>query len=188
MFRAIWVFTALALVLAGCGGVHGRGTGPSTSDLVIQLDGSPVANAAGELTLDRYVSEFATVPGQERAEFTKAGFVTGWLRSTLDQQFGRRLYLLQFRDPPAAHDVFSWYRSFATSGTFTADLKRDYFARVMPFKTKDNRDAYSAQVMYAAGPFVITSSVTIAAGGDLNAARAEAIRIAQTESAILPVS
>jgi hypothetical protein len=186
MIRAICASVVAAVLLGGCGGVHGTGTGPSMSDLVVSLDGSPVAGAGGELTLDRYVSEFASVPAQERAEFTKAGFVTGWLRSTLDQQFGRRIYLLRFRDMTAAHDVFLWYRSFVTSDTFSANVNREYFGRVMPFKTKDNRDAYSAQLMFPAGPFVAVSSVTVAAEGDVNAARTEAIRIAVAESRVLP--
>jgi hypothetical protein len=156
------------------------------SDLVAPLDGSPVPGVDGELTLDRYVSQFASVPAQERAELSKAGYVSGWLRSTLDEQFGRRVYLLQFRDVQAAHDVYAWYHGFATTGTFQANLNREHFGRVASFQTPDKRQAYYAQVMFAAGPFVAVASVTISATGNIGNARSEVGKIAAAESSRLP--
>jgi hypothetical protein len=184
--RVLAVLLLLALV-AGCGGVHGKGTGPTMADLVVPLDGDPVTGAGGELTLDRYVSEFATVPDKERERLTMDGYVTGWLRSTLDQNFGRRVYLLRFRDPAAAKDVFGWYESYVGSGSFTVEgLKRDYFARTANYQTEDKRQALYAQVMFPAGPFVAVASVTVAAGIIPMLARDEVIKIALAESKRLP--
>jgi hypothetical protein len=184
VIRAICVL--LLLAAAGCGEVHGHGTGPALSDLVVPLDGNPVTGAVGELTLDTYVSKYATVPSQERAEFAKAGYVTGFLRSTLDTQYGRRVYLLKFRDAQAAHDVYAWYHSFASTGTFGANLDREHFGRITQYQTPDNRQAFFAQLMFPAGPFVAIASVTVAVGASLDAAQGEAIRIATEESSRLP--
>jgi hypothetical protein len=156
------------------------------SELVVPLEGNPVSGAGGQLTLERYVSEFASVPAQERTELTKAGYVSGWLNSTLDDQFGRRVYLLRFRDEQSAHEVYAWYHSFATTGTFQANLNREHFGRVANFQTPDKRPASYAQVMFPAGPFVAVASVTIAAGGNLDNARTEVGRIATAESSRLP--
>lgn len=184
--RVMCLVVAVLLAAGACGGVHGHGTGPTLADLVVPLEGNPVSGAGGELTLERYVSEFASVPDQERARFTQNGFRGGWLRSTLDDQYGRRVYLLEFRDAAAAHDVFGWYHSFAATGLFQVELKREYFARVAKYQTSDKRQATYAQVMFPAGPFVAVSSVTIAAGVSPLAAQDEVSKIAVAESKRLP--
>jgi hypothetical protein len=184
--RAICALLATLMLTGACGGVHGQGTGPSLPDLVVPLTGNPVAGAAGELTLERYVSEFATVPDKERERFVQNGFVGGWLRSTLDDEYGRRVYLLKFRDPAAARDVYGWYQSFAATGLFEVNLNREHFGRIANYQTNDKRQATYAQVMFAAGPFVAVASVTIAAGGSTMLAKDEVSRIAVAESKRLP--
>jgi hypothetical protein len=173
-------------VLPACGGVHGTGTGPALADLVVPLEGKPVAGAGGALTLERYVSEFATVPEQERARFTQDGFVGGWLRSTLDDEYGRRVYLLQFRDQAAARDVYGWYQSFAATGLFQVNLNREHFGRQATYETGDKRQATYLQVMFTAGPFVAVASVTLAAGGSILLAKDEVAKISVAESRHLP--
>jgi hypothetical protein len=183
---AAWLLV-LAALLAGCGnGVHGRGTGPAMSDLLVPLDGNPLPDASGRFDLDRYVHHYAAVPNQERAEFTRAGFVDGWLLSTLDDTFGRRLYLIRFRDPAAAREVYGWYRGFVKRATFTLGLAREHYGHVDAYEDDQKRTGTYVQVLYPAGPFLVVISVTVASAADTERAKAEAIRIATAESTRLP--
>jgi hypothetical protein len=177
----------LAALLTGCGnGVRGHGTGPAMSDLLVPLDGNAVPGASGPFDLDRYVRDYAAVPDQERAEFTGAGFVDGWLLSTLDDTFGRRLYLIRFRDPAAAREVYGWYRGFVKQPTFTIDLAREHYGRVDTYQDDQDRNGTYVQVLYPAGPFLVVISVTVATAADTAKAKAEATRIATAESTRLP--
>jgi hypothetical protein len=186
--------TILALVLpmllgllAGCGnGLHGQGTGPSMSDLLTALDGNAVPGATGEFDLDKYVSAYAASPDAERTEFGKAGFVSGWVLSTLDSTFSRRLYLIKFRDSAAARDVYGWYKGYVKDGTFSLELSREHYGRVATYQDGQNRTGTYAQVMYPAGPFLVVVSVTVAAAADTERAKTEASKIATAESTRLP--
>jgi hypothetical protein len=186
--RAIRMLSCLLALapLTGCGGVHGHGTGPSLGDLIVPLAGTAMPAMSGPFDLDRYAREFAAAPEQERPEFVRAGFVAGCVQSTTDSSFGRRLYLMRFRDRAAAHQVFDWYRSFVRSGTFSIDLRRENYGRVASYRDSRQRSGSYAQVLYPAGPLLVVVSVTVAAGTDPDRARAEAGRLAAEESARLP--
>jgi len=178
---------ALAALLAGCGnGIHGRGTGPSLPDLLVPLAGDQVPAMSGAFDLDRYLHDFAAVPARERPKFLSAGFVEGWLLSTTDNSYGRRLYLMQFRDHAAAREVFNWYRGFVKEGMFTLDLPREHYGRVAPYQDALHHKGLYAQVLYPAGPFLVVVSVTVPGGTVPGIAKAEAGRVAAAESARLP--
>ncbi|HSV67676.1 MAG TPA: hypothetical protein VLJ59_17465 [Mycobacteriales bacterium] len=190
MFRTVRAIAGSLVVvglLAGCGEVVGHGTPPSLPDLLIPLDGQPITEATGDVNLADYLAKFATAPEPEAAEFTGQGFVGGWVVSTLDSSFSRRVFLLQFRDTAAARSVYGWYQDFLTPAdrTFDTGVTRDNFGKVADYQDQQGRSGTRAQVLYPAGPFLVMVSV-IVASTENDTARTEAQRLATAQSHRLP--
>lgn len=187
MARFARLLLLLALV-AGCSGVAGQGAAIPEAGQLVTPAGTPLPDDTRHVTLDEYVAEYAASPDKERTEFTEQGFVEGWIASSTDATYGRRAYLLRFRDVAAAGAVADWYHGFVGSNpaTFPFDpaLGREgAFGQVNEYQ--DGTGTY-AQVVFPAGPYLVVVSATVNQTVSADRARAEALTMAKAQSDVLP--